>query len=138
MTRVLGLFFVLSGVFALGCINIDETKNKAVVLAEEAKKASGDISSSISDPEKFIAEGIVINTHVEYFHTIVGVKTKDNQLLNLIFPGIFMQFGPGYSYRITYHRLNDFGYLPELLRTQKANYYYLDNVEVLNNNYGAK
>ena len=76
-------------------------------------------------------EGWVINAHSEYLHTVVGFRTSDNELLNLIFPGVHMQFGAGMHCRLSYHRMNDTGYLPEFVRKQKANYFYLDNVELL-------
>lgn len=127
---VLLLFGALSSFSCVDTIGFkDKSGSKVETVSEERLQAK--------EIEQFIVEGWVTNTHVEYFHTIIGLKTKDGKLLNLIFPGIYMQFGAGLYYRITYHRLNDTGYLPELMRNQKANYFYLDNAELLDNNAGA-
>ena len=121
------IFLLLSISPSFGCI---DTTSKVKPVSEN-KPPTQEI-------EKFIVEGWVTNTHAEYLHTVVGLKTKDGKLLNLIFPGIFMQFGSGMYCRITYHRINDVGYIPEFLRNQKANYFYLDKVELLDNNTKAK
>ena len=124
-------------IFSFGCVNTSTPESSSVPSTEKIDKIKEVADTEVSKAERFIVSGWVINTHTEYFHTVVGLRTEDNQLLNLIFPGIFMQFGQGMHYRITYYRINDTNYLPELLRNQRANYFYLDNVELLDDNVGV-
>ena len=123
--------------FSFGCVDTPATKDSSSPSVKKEDKIKKAPDKEASKVESFVISGRVVNVHTEYFHTFVGFRTADNRLLNLIFPGVFMQFGPGLYCKVTYHRLNDTDYLPELLRSQKANYFYLDNVELLDDNVGA-
>lgn len=81
--------------------------------------------------EKLIATGWIQNPHTEYLHTVIGFRTTDNRLLNLIFLGVHQQLSDGMYCRITFHRLTGNNYLPEFIQKVKLDYFILDGVELL-------
>ena len=88
-------------------------------------------SPSKRQEEKLTAVGWIQNPYAEYLHTVIGFKTTDSRLLNLIFPGVHQQLVDGMYCRITFHRLTDSKHLPEFIRNTKLDYFLLDEVELL-------
>jgi len=101
-------------------------KNETAPQGQQKPKAE-----SAKPQEVLQITGRVLNPHTEYLHTVIGFKTTDGKLLNLIFIGLHQQLVNGMYYRITYHRLHDARHIPEFVRRQQVDYFVLDNVELL-------
>ncbi|MDP3963114.1 MAG: hypothetical protein Q8Q39_01320 [bacterium] len=121
---------LLSALTMLGC------GDSRVNEAGPAKKSIEKVADNAEVPPKFFTvDGWVLNPHTELGHTVIGFRTTDDRLLNLVFAGMHQQLTDGMYCRIAYHQLVDDKHLPDMLRqyTRQAdiNYLVLDSVELL-------